>query len=308
MATTAAFSTMPAVSPAPKTYDAHRARLNRFVSGGQTMAYVDTGPKEGKPIVLLHGMPTSSWLYRHVIPRLAEDGFRVIAPDMIGFGASSKPSDASHYQFATQAERLRALMSSLGIASWTQVVHDLGGPWTWELADRHPDALAGLVVMNTTAYRDGFAPPAMMKMAAGAMGGFMAFMMRNGVTGPGQIASLFKQMMAHPEKVTPEMIRGYALPMSEGTTHALLAFARGFDWWFEQFTRYQMALRRLDIPAGTIWGKRDKVLDVTKLPRAFAQDLRIPAQNQHVLDAGHFLQEDHPAEVAAILSRFMQAL
>lgn len=306
MVATAELTSMPAIASAPTTYDAHRARLNRFTTRGQTMAYVDAGPAAGQPIVLLHGMPTSSWLYRNIIPMLAENGYRVIAPDMIGFGASSKPSEASHYQFATQAERLRTLMASLGISSWTQVAHDLGGPWTWELADHHPATLAGLIVMNTTAYRDGFAPPAMMKMAGGAMGGFMAFMMRNGVTGPGQIAALFKQMMVHPEKVTPDMVQGYALPMAEGTTHAFLAFARGFDWWFEQFDRYQAALRRLDIPAATIWGGQDKVLDVNKLPKSFAADLRIAKANQHVLNAGHFLQEDNPAEVAAIILRFMQ--
>lgn len=308
MATTTAFAPMSTVAPAPRTYEAHRARLKRFTIGGQTIAYVDAGPQDGKPIALLHGMPTSSWLYRNIIPVLAGDGYRVIAPDMVGFGASSKPSDPAHYRFATQADRLRALMSSLGLSSWTQLAHDLGGPWTWELAHHHPDALAGLVVMNTTAYRDGFAPPAMMKMAGGAMGGFMAFMMRNRVTGPGQIGGLFRQMMAHPEKVTPAMIEGYAIPMAEGTTHAFLAFARGFDWWFDQFERYQAALRRLEVPAATIWGGRDKVLDVEKLPRAFATDLRIPRESQHVLDAGHFLQEDNPGEVAAIISRFMQTV
>lgn len=308
MATTTASSAMSSVAPAPRTFDQHRARLRRFAIDGQTIAYVDAGPSEGKPIVLLHGMPTSSWLYRNIVPRLAADGYRVIAPDMVGFGASSKPADGQHYRFALQAQRLKSLMASLGIARWTQVAHDLGGPWTWELADLHPDTLAGLIIMNTTAYFDGFAPPAIMKMAGGPMGGFMAFMMRNRVTGPGQVASLFKQMMAHPERATPDMIHGYAQPMSEGTTHAFLAFARGFEWWFEQFNRYQAALRRVDIPAATIWGRRDKVLDVTKLPRAFAQDLRIPVQFQHVLDAGHFLQEDNPAEVAAIISRFMQTI
>ncbi len=224
---------------------------------------------------------------------------------MIGFGSSSKPKGAAQYGFALQAERLRALMSSLGISTWTQVVHDLGGPWTWELADCFPETLGGLIIMNTTAYSVGFSPPAIMKMAGGPMGGVMAFMMANGVTGPSQIASLFKQMMAKPNLITAEMIRGYSLPMKEGTTHAFLAFARAFVWWFEQFDRYQGALRRLDIPAGTIWGKRDKVLDVGKLPGMFASDLRIPPDMQHVLDAGHFLQEDCPADVAQLIAAFM---
>jgi pimeloyl-ACP methyl ester carboxylesterase len=66
-----------------------------------------------------------------------------------------------------------------GLSRWTQVVHDLGGPWTWDLADRCPETLDGLVVMDTTAYVDGFNPPSIMKTAVGAMGGVMAFLMVN---------------------------------------------------------------------------------------------------------------------------------
>jgi len=95
------------------------------------------------------------------------------------------------------------------------------------------------------------------------------------------------------------------MSMAEGTGHAFLAFARSFRWWFEQFERYQAALRRLDIPAATIWGRRDKVLDVKRLPAAFARDLRIPPHRQYVLDAGHFLQEDCSREVADTILKFM---
>lgn len=291
-----------------QTIAQHRGRLRYFSLPGQRLAYVDEGPRDGKPIVLLHGMPTSSWLYRNIIPLLASEGLRVIAPDMLGFGASDKPPVQSAYAFDLQAERLVALMQSLGIAHWTQVVHDLGGPWTWELVDRHPDRLNGLVVMNTTAYRDGFRPPAVMRMAGGPMGRFMAFMMRNKVTGPSQLRSLLRQFTAYPENISNEAVEGYWLSMAEGSTHAFLAFARAFPWWFAQFDRYGTALRRLHIPAATIWGKHDAVLDANRLPAHFARDLRIPASQQHIVDAGHFLQEDQPEEVARLLVQFMQQI
>lgn len=290
---------------AVQTIAQHRQRLQYFVHRGQRLAYVDEGPRDGKPLVLLHGMPTSSWLYRNIIPLLQKKGLRVIAPDMLGFGASDKPVDMSQYAFGLQAERLAALMLSLNIARWTQVVHDLGGPWTWELIDRHPNLLNGLVIMNTTAYRDGFSPPALMRMAGGPMGRFMAFMMHNRVTGPSQMKSLLRQFTAYPDNISPEVVLGYWQSMHEGTTHAFLAFAKAFPWWFAQFERYEAALRRLDIPAATIWGKQDAVLDVGKLPSHFARDLRIPATQQYALDAGHFVQEDQPKEVAELLSQFM---
>lgn len=285
----------------------HRSRLNHFDVDGMMMAFVDAGPKDGLPVVLLHGMPTSSYLYRNIIPQLASEGLRVIAPDMIGFGASAKPVDSRHYAFAAQAERLQKLMQMLGIRRWVQVVHDLGGPWTWELACNHPKSLGGLVVMNTTAYRDGFAPPAIMKLAGGPMGPLMAFMMGNRLTGPSQIKSLFRQFMARKDRVTSTMIQAHAAPMQEGTTRAFLAFARSFGWWFEQFDRYSSALKALDVPAATIWGKQDVVLDAVRLPSQFARDLKIPAAQCHLIDAGHFLQEDAPDEVARILIDFLNS-
>lgn len=291
---------------APANIAQHRARLKFAGTPGERMAYLDEGPRTGKPVVLLHGMPTSSWLYRHVVPGLVQKGLRVIAPDMLGFGASDKPADPSCYAFALQADRLVALMRLLGIFRWTQVVHDLGGPWTWELADRHPQVLNGLVVLNTTAYRDGFVPPAVMKMAGGPLGSLMAFMMRNRVTGPSQIRSLFRQFMAHPDKLTEAAVQGYWLSMYEGSDQAFLAFARVFPWWFAQFDRYGQALRRLDIPAATIWGRHDKVLSANRLPDLFAKDLNIPTRLQHVLEAGHFLQEDQPEALTDLLVAFMQ--
>lgn len=296
------------VPVAPTSIHEHRSRLGWYGSDSERMAYLDIGPRDGQPIVLLHGMPTSSWLYRKIAPRLALEGLRVIAPDMLGFGASAKPSDPAAYAFSAQADRLLGLMDHLGLESWVQVVHDLGGPWTWELADRAPQRLRGLVVMNTTAYVDGFRPPAMMKLAAGPMGSLMAFLMRNRATGPSQVRGLFRQMTLHPENITPEVVDGYWRPLSEGTTRAFLAFARAFPWWFRQFDRYQAALRRLDLPAATIWGRHDKVLDAGKIPARFAQDLRIPESRRFVLDAGHFLQEDRPEELSGILTTFVRGI
>jgi haloalkane dehalogenase len=145
----------------------HRMRMKYFSAEGGKIAYVDAGSPAGIPILLLHGMPTSSWLYRYVIDELSEKGYRVIAPDALGFGNSEKPRELALYKLDKQAVRIKALMENLGIASWTQVCHDLGGPWTFEMLIKYPDSINKLVILNTSAYLEGFHPPGML---AGPMG------------------------------------------------------------------------------------------------------------------------------------------
>ena len=112
-------------------YRQHRARQRFIETDGGKIAFVDEG--QGPAILLLHGFPTSSWLFRNVIPILVENGFRVIAPDLLGFGSSAKPDDHALYSTEKQTRRILALMQFLNIKTWTQVCHDLGGPWTWEM-------------------------------------------------------------------------------------------------------------------------------------------------------------------------------
>src|SRR5688572_7072818 len=105
---------------------------------GLRVAYRAAG--EGPPVVLLHGWPTSSYLWRGVIPALAGAGRRVIAPDLPGFGASEKPPDAP-YTIGFQAEVLDAFLGAVGVGRTALVVHDLGGPIGLRWAEDHPDRL-----------------------------------------------------------------------------------------------------------------------------------------------------------------------
>lgn len=292
----------------PHTLAEHRARLHGVAADGGRLAYLDEGPPDGTPVLLLHGMPTSSWLYRAVAAHLAASGLRVVAPDMLGFGASDKPGDPEAYALDRQADRVVALMGHLGIPRWTQVVHDLGGPWTWELVDRHPHCLDGLVVTNTTAYLDGFRPPAMVRLVGGPLGPLMAGLMGGRLLGPRLVGSFFRQYTGHSDRLTARIIEGYWRPLHEGATGTFLDFARSFPRMVERFARYPAALRRLDVPAMTIWGKRDPVLHWQKLPAQFARDLRIPPERMHVFeDAGHFLQEDQPEALARLILQFVRS-
>ncbi|MEV4141669.1 alpha/beta fold hydrolase [Dactylosporangium sp. NPDC049742] len=163
--------------PAPFLLSTHRAAQHRLAVDGGQLAYLDLGPRDGHPVLLLHGTPTSSWLYRDVAARLAAAGFRAIAPDLLGYGASDKPADHSLYTPHLQAERIVAILDHLGLAQVTMAVHDLGGPVGFEIAETSPTRIAGLVVLNTTAYADAFRPPLRLRMLGGPLGPPMLAMM-----------------------------------------------------------------------------------------------------------------------------------
>ena len=139
------------------THTEHRSRLRKVDLESGRIAYVDEG--QGPVIVLVHGVPTSSWLYRHMIPLFTEKGYRVIALDLLGFGASDKPKGYEVYSEQNQGKRILALMNHLQINSWTHVCHDAGGLWTWEMLRENPSVLDGLIILNTIIYEPGFKPP-----------------------------------------------------------------------------------------------------------------------------------------------------
>jgi len=120
------------------------------VTDGLRMAYVQDGPDDGAPVLLLHGEPTWSFLYRTVIPVLAATGARVVAPDLIGFGRSDKPADVADHSYARQVEWTRSLaFDALGLTDVTIVGHDWGGLIGLRLATEHADRVGRVVATNT---------------------------------------------------------------------------------------------------------------------------------------------------------------
>ncbi len=291
---------------APRTIAEHRAHQKRLAVDGGEIAYVESGPLDGKPILLLHGVPTSSWLYRKVIPLLAARGFHVIAPDLLGWGASDKPKDLGKYAFERQASRIRELLQALGVKQATFVVHDLGGPWTWEIAKQWPELIERLVVCNTTAFPDGVTPPKEIKMVGGRMGSVMLAVMRSRLAGRKMVGNFIKQFVGHPERIDSDIVDGYWTSIHEGTP-AFQEMARSFSDFFSRMPSWRSALEQLDIPAIVIWGKQDRVLNVEKLTTQFAQTLRIPVERVHVFeDSGHYLQEDRPEDLSRLIVEFVR--
>ena len=118
--------------------------------GSLRMAYVDAGPTDGPVVLLLHGEPTWSYLYRHVIDVLTAEGIRAIAPDLVGFGRSDKPLDPQDHSFARHVEWMRALaFDHLDLAGVTLVGQDWGGLIGLRLVAEHPDRFARVIAANT---------------------------------------------------------------------------------------------------------------------------------------------------------------
>jgi len=113
------------------------------------MHYVDAGPPDGPVVVLLHGQPTWSYLYRHIIVALADAGLRVIAPDNIGFGRSDKLTEGTDYTFARHIDWIHGLIADLDLGAITLVVQDWGGPIGLSVLAREPERFARVVATNT---------------------------------------------------------------------------------------------------------------------------------------------------------------
>lgn len=112
------------------------------------MHYVDEGPAEAEPVVMLHGEPSWSYLYRHMIPPVAEAGHRVLAPDLIGFGKSDKPADIGDYSYQSHMDWLLAWMDALKLENITLVCQDWGSLLGLRLAGEHPDRFSRIIVGN----------------------------------------------------------------------------------------------------------------------------------------------------------------
>src|SRR5215469_14957442 len=128
----------------------YEPRYGEVGEGGLRMAYVEAGPPAGEPVLLLHGEPSWSFLYRGVIAVLAAAGLRVIAPDLIGFGRSDKPAEVADHSYARHVEWTRALaFDVLGLGGLTLVGQDWGGLIGLRLVAEHPQRFARVVAANT---------------------------------------------------------------------------------------------------------------------------------------------------------------
>jgi pimeloyl-ACP methyl ester carboxylesterase len=281
------------------------ARVN-----GWRMHYVDEGA--GDPIVLLHGNPTWGFLYREFIPPLARAGYRVIVPDMIGFGLSEKPTREQAHSLDGHAANLIALLRQLELERITLVCHDWGGPTGLTYAMTHAERVRALVLMSTWAWA---LPPAEFHtrifpwrtMHAPLVGPYLLGK-HNALAGRGMYLSVVDR-----EKFRDRAQAAYEAVLAD-TADRLLTWTWPrwipLDGQARALARFQWLereLRACRIPALLVWGREDDVFDAATFVPRF-KELLPHAEGPYLVTGRHFLQEDSGAQIAARIAEFVAAV
>lgn len=274
-----------------------RAKQKTFQSSDGKIKFIDEGV--GEVILLLHGIPTSSWLYRKMIKALVEKGHRVIIPDMLGFGNSDNPNGYEIYSSKEHSKRIIELMDSLKIKTWNHLMHDAGGLWTWELIKNHPNRIRKLIILNTIILKDGFFPP--MKMRKGVLSKFILSLYSKKTTSTFLMKMLFKNGLNN-YTLTKNDFEGYQKPLLEGKTNAMYYF---FTQLSQPFPNYEETLKQLNIPVLVIWGKHDKILKWQPQSNQVLKLLKIKSKNIYIIEGNHFLQEENPLKITAKINDFI---
>jgi pimeloyl-ACP methyl ester carboxylesterase len=282
----------------------HMTTYQHATIQGQKIFYREAGSTTNPTIVLLHGFPSSSHMFRDLIPQLASH-FHVVAPDYLGFGYSDAPAATNfHYTFDSITAQIEELLfTTLNLKKFSIYVQDYGAPVGFRIASRHPEAIEGIVVQNGNAYVEGISA------AFEPLQPFWAN--RNEETEKAPRTLLTRQttifQYTHGAKnaaaVSPD---GYtfdqALLDRPGNDAIQLELLHNYtsnvalyDAWHEYFRKHQP--RTL-----IVWGQNDPFFTVPGA-QAFLRDL--PKAELHLIDGGHFLLEEHSEFVASKIIGFL---
>ncbi|GIJ60085.1 alpha/beta fold hydrolase [Virgisporangium aurantiacum] len=271
--------------------------LRRTRIGELTIAYREAG--RGPTVLLIHGWPTSSYLWRDVIPWLAPAN-RVIAIDLPGFGGSTKPLDAP-YDLPYHERVLDGFLDDLGVDRLALVGHDIGGPIAVSWALHRPERVLGLGILNTVL--DGEVSDA----AAELLRVLAAPGTRNRLVSPRGLATVMRLGVAGGTRLDEDTLAAVAAPFADDDAReALLRAANGLDP--RALAEVTAGLTAITAPVRIIFGRHDPLLP--DVDRAVARlTARIPHADATVLDrCGHFLQEEEPERIGRLLATFLGTL
>ncbi|MBW9051094.1 alpha/beta fold hydrolase [Rhizobium mesosinicum] len=270
---------------------------------GLDIFYREAGPVDAPAVLLLHGFPTSSHMFRNLIPALA-DKYHVVAPDYPGFGLSSMPSrEEFPYSFERFAEIVDALVTKLGIKSYTIYVMDYGAPTGFRLALRHPERITGMIVQNGNAYEDGLSSfwdqlkaywATNSKEARDALRPLMSldvtkFQYLDGVSDQSRVDPANwvydQQFLDRPGNIEIQLDLFYDYRKNVAL-----------------YPQFQAFFRDRQPPTLITWGKNDSIFPA---PGAEAFKRDIPNAEFHLIDSGHFALEDRADEIIPLIKDFL---
>lgn len=279
-----------------------------FDSPDGRMHYIDEGPANARPVVMVHGNPTWGYLYRRFIEAVTAAGYRAVVLDHLGFGRSDKPDDAELYRIPRHADRCEALLESLDLHDATIVVQDWGGPIGLAWAARHPERVRSLVILNTFCHRppDDVKLPVPLKLfRARGIGAVMVKGLHAFVRG-----FLFRAGVEHPDRLGEHERAAYTTPHPNWSSRTpVLVFPREIpsgpsgpvsDFTAATHDRLVPAFR--DKPVLIAWPMKDIAFTPDMLDDLWLADFP-DATVVRVDDAGHYIQEDaHEIVIPALLT------
>lgn len=259
---------------------------------GLEVFYREAGPADAPVLLLLHGYPSSSHMFRHLIPRLS-DRFHVIAPDHVGFGRSAAPSaDDFDYTFDALASTTATFLKAIGVEQYLMYVHDYGAPIGWRLAISDPTAITGVITQNGNGYEEGFFPE--FWAPTWADGEERSETTRDALRpaiSRGVVEWQYTHGVPDPTTVDPDAWEhDIALLSRPGQMDIQLSLFRDYTSNRAVYPLMHEWLRSSGVPVLAVWGKNDQIFDPAGA-RAFTQDA--PHAQVELLDGGHFLLESH---------------
>jgi pimeloyl-ACP methyl ester carboxylesterase len=271
---------------------------------GADIFYRAAGHPDAPVALLLHGFPTSSFMFRELIPRLAAH-FRVIAPDLPGFGFTTISENRHYiYSFDALSHTLQAFTEALGLTRYAIYVFDYGAPTGFRLALRHPERVTAIISQNGNAYEEGLSD------AWGPIRKYWSDpshdnreVLRQNILTPEGTRWQYTHGVSNPESIAPESYTlDTALLERPGIKEIQLDLFLDYASNVKLYPKFQEYFRESKPPLLAIWGKNDPFF----LPAgadAFRKDL--PEAQVQLLDTGHFALETHVAEIATAIKTFL---
>jgi len=286
----------------PKQIIAEHRKAGEFIQvEGLRIFHRKAGPTTGIPVVMTHGIPRSSFLYRKMIPILAQH-HPVRAWDLYGFGLSEKPKDTKGYHYREFRDFFGKYLDALGIDRVHLVCHDVGGPFTIGWAAHNQERVASLTILDTTIFLKGYRIPAPVFALIVAPMSLQSMAVPDERFGDFILRYIQKRALYRPESLNgPEGNVFKELLLRDGGRVTLTKTLKGY---LRPHESIKARLSDFKSPTLIVWGRQDPFCT---LPTAHRFKKVIPHARLHVIEnASHFLQEDAPEEVSRLILDFLK--